>query len=70
MTRHITHIRRLLGWGITLARHGALIGIENDSNTPAPVRRLVKLARWISLTGKGRERDYAGAFRAIGPAAI
>ncbi len=70
MTRHTTHIWRLLGWGITLARHGALIGIENDANTPAPVRRLVKLARWISLTGKGRERDYAGAFRAIGPAAI
>lgn len=70
MTRHTTHIWRLLGWGITLARHGALIGIENDTNTPAPVRRLVKLARWISLTGKGRERDYAGAFRAIGPAAI
>ncbi len=70
MTGHITHIRRLLGWGITLARHGALIGIENDANTPAPVRRLVQIARWISLTGKGRDRDYAGAFRAIGPAAI
>ena len=70
MTRHTTHIRRLLGWGITLARHSALVGIENDPNTPAPVRRLVKLARWISLTGKGRKPDYAGAFRAIGPAAI
>ncbi|OYU34010.1 2-polyprenylphenol 6-hydroxylase [Novosphingobium sp. PASSN1] len=70
MARHVTHIRRLLGWGITLARHGALIGIENDANTPAPVRRLVKLARWASLTGKSRDRDYAGAFRAIGPAAI
>lgn len=70
MTRHTTHIWRLLGWGITLARHGALVGIENDQNTPAPVRRLVKVARWISLTGKGRKPDYAGAFRAIGPAAI
>ena len=70
MTRHTTHIWRLLGWGITLARHGALVGIESDRNTPAPVRRLVKLARWISLTGKGRKPDYAGAFRAIGPAAI
>lgn len=70
MTLPATHIRRLLGWGITLARHGALVGIENDRNTPAPVRRLVKLARWIALTGKGRKPDYAGAFRAIGPAAI
>ena len=70
MTRHTTHIWRLLGWGVTLARHGALVGIENDRNTPAPVRRLVKVARWISLTGKGRNPDYAGAFRAIGPAAI
>jgi len=70
LTRHTTHIWRLLGWGITLARHGALVGIENDRNTPAPVRRLVTLARWISLTGKGRKPDYAGAFRAIGPAAI
>jgi ubiquinone biosynthesis protein len=70
LTRHTTHIWRLLGWGITLARHGALVGIEKDQNTPAPVRRLVKLARWISLTGKGRKPDYAGAFRAIGPAAI
>ena len=70
MTRHTTHIWRLLGWGITLARHGALVGIENDQNTPAPVRRLVKVARWISLTGKSRKPDYAGAFRAIGPAAI
>ncbi|OYX91792.1 MAG: ubiquinone biosynthesis protein UbiB, partial [Novosphingobium sp. 35-62-5] len=70
MTLPATHIRRLLGWGITLARHGALVGIENDRNTPAPVRRLVKLARWIALTGKGRKPDYSGAFRAIGPAAI
>ena len=70
MLRHTTHIRRLLGWGITLARHGALIGIENDRNAPPQVRRLAKLARWVSLTGKNRERDYAGAFRAIGPAAI
>ena len=34
------------------------------------LRRLVKLARLATLTGKDGPRDYAGAFRAIGPAAI
>ncbi len=70
MTQPATHLFRLLKWGITLARRRALVGIENDPNAPPPVRRLVKLARWISLTGKSGTPDYAGAFRAIGPAAI
>ena len=68
MTLPATHIRRLLGWGRTLARHGALRGIENDPNTPTPVRTLCKVARFG--TRQPRTPDYAGAFRAIGPAAI
>lgn len=68
MTLPATHIRRLLGWGRTLARHGALRGIEADPNTPAPVRTLCKVARFGTIQPK--TPDYAGAFRAIGPAAI
>ncbi|MFM5917093.1 MAG: AarF/UbiB family protein, partial [Novosphingobium sp.] len=59
---------RLLRWGRTLARHGALRGIEQDINTPAPVRRLCRIARFGAI--QPREPDYAGAFAAIGPAAI
>lgn len=68
MTSHATHLWRLLKWGRTLARHGALRGIERDPNTPPPVRRLARLARfgaWVP-----REPRYAEAFQAIGPAAI
>jgi ubiquinone biosynthesis protein len=68
MTLPATHIRRLLGWGRTLARHGALRGIENDPNTPSPVRTLCRVARFGAR--QPRKPDYAGAFRAIGPAAI
>ncbi len=68
MTRPITHITRLLKWGRILAKHGALRGIEADRNTPAQVKRLCRLARLGTIQPK--EPDYAGAFRAIGPAAI
>jgi len=68
MTAPATHILRLLGWGRTLARHGALRGIERDPNTPAPVRRLVRIARFG--TAQPAEPDYAAALRAVGPAAI
>ncbi|MCB2051758.1 MAG: ubiquinone biosynthesis protein UbiB, partial [Novosphingobium sp.] len=70
MTRPATHIWRLLKWGRTLARHRALVGIENDPNTPLPVKRLVRLARWSTFTGKTGTPDYATAFQQIGPAAI
>ncbi|ODS60681.1 MAG: 2-polyprenylphenol 6-hydroxylase [Erythrobacter sp. SCN 68-10] len=70
MTAPATHLSRLARWGVTLARRRALVGIENDPNAPASLRRLVKLARLVTLTGKNGPRDYAGAFRAIGPAAI
>jgi ubiquinone biosynthesis protein len=65
-----THLIRLARWGVTLARRRALVGIENDPNAPAALRQLVRLARLATLTGKSGTRDYAGAFRAIGPAAI
>jgi ubiquinone biosynthesis protein len=68
VTRPATHILRLLAWGRTLARHGALRGIEHDPNTPAPVRRLCRIARFG--TRQPRLPDYAGAFQDIGPAAI
>ena len=68
MTRPTTHIFRLLRWGRTLARHGALRGIEESPATPAPVRRLARIARFGAR--QPREPDYAAAFRAIGPAAI
>jgi len=64
------HLIRLARWGVTLARRRALVGIENDPNAPVAVRQLVRLARLATLTGKNGPRDYAGAFRAIGPAAI
>jgi ubiquinone biosynthesis protein len=68
VTRPTTHILRLLRWGRTLARHGALRGIEHDINTPAPVNRLCRIARMGTV--QPRVPDYAGAFQAIGPAAI
>ena len=68
MTRPTTHIFRLLSWGRTLAKHGALRGIERDINTPAQVRTLCRIARFGTV--QPREPDYAGAFTAIGPAAI
>lgn len=70
MTAPATHLFRLARWGITLARRRALVGIEDDPNAPAPVRRLARLARLATFTSKNGTRDYAGAFRAIGPAAI
>ncbi|PLK23797.1 2-polyprenylphenol 6-hydroxylase [Porphyrobacter sp. TH134] len=70
MTASIVHLSRLARWGVTLARRRALVGIENDPNAPAALRNLVRLARIATLTGKNGPRDYAGAFRAIGPAAI
>ncbi len=68
MTRPVTHLTRLLKWGRILARHGALRGIENDPNTPAPIKRLCRIARFGTIQPK--QPDYAAAFRAIGPAAI
>src|SRR3954453_14961510 len=68
VTSSITHVWRLLKWGRVLARHGALRGIERDPNTPPPVRRLARLARFGARVPDVPR--YAEAFQAIGPAAI
>ncbi|WP_305097089.1 2-polyprenylphenol 6-hydroxylase [Croceibacterium aestuarii] len=68
MTRPARHIWRLLKWGRTLARHGALRGIERDPNTPPQVKRLARIARFGTL--QPGAPDYAAAFQDIGPAAI
>ena len=68
MTAAAVHIWRLLKWGRVLARHGALRGIERDPLTPAPVRRLARIARLGARVPS--EPRYAEAFQAIGPAAI
>ncbi len=68
LTSAATHGWRLWKWGRTLARHGALRGLERDPNTPPRVRRLLRLARLGTFAPK-RPR-YAAAFQAIGPAAI
>src|SRR6185295_20168542 len=43
LTTGVTHLWRLLKWGRTLARHGALTGIEEDPLTPPQVRRLARI---------------------------
>lgn len=68
MTAPVVHLWRLLKWGRTLARHGALRGIERDRNTPAPVRRLARIARFGARVPE--VPGYADALQAIGPAAI
>ena len=68
MTAAVVHLWRLLKWGRTLAWHGALRGIERDANTPRPVRRLARIARFGARVPKVPR--YADAFQAIGPAAI
>ncbi len=64
----ITHLWRLLKWGRTLARHGALRGIENDPATPPEVRRIARIARFG--TRQPSKPDYAAALQEIGPPAI
>jgi ubiquinone biosynthesis protein len=68
VTAPAIHIWRLLKWGRVLARHGVLRGIEQDPNTPAPVRRLARIARFGARIPK--VPTYAEAFQDIGPAAI
>jgi ubiquinone biosynthesis protein len=68
VTTPLTHTLRLLKWGRILARYGALRGIERDPNTPTPVRRLARLARFGARVPA--QPRYADALQAIGPAAI
>lgn len=68
MTSWVVHVWRLRKWGRVLAKHGVLRGIERDRNTPPPVRRLAKIARFGARIPK--VPAYAKAFQATGPAAI
>ena len=68
MTIAVVHLWRLLKWGRTLARHGALQGIERDPLTPPNVRRLCRVARLGAA--QPATPDYAAALQEIGPAAI
>jgi ubiquinone biosynthesis protein len=68
LTSSVTHLWRLLKWSRTLARHGALQGIEEDPLTPPQVRRLARIARFGARIPP--TPDYAAALTAIGPAAI
>ncbi len=68
MTAARTHIFRLLKWGRTLARHGALRDIAAHKSTPPPVRRLLRIAQLGTFQPKTPQ--YAEALQALGPAAI
>jgi len=68
LTSATRHTLRLLKWGRTLAKHGALQLIEQGANTPAPVKRLCRIARFGTF--QPATPDYATAFKAIGPAAV
>jgi ubiquinone biosynthesis protein len=68
LTASTTHLWRLLKWGRTLARHGALRGVERDPMTPAEVRRVARIARFGARIPD--TPDYAAALQQIGPPAI
>ncbi|ATE64864.1 2-polyprenylphenol 6-hydroxylase [Rhizorhabdus dicambivorans] len=68
MTPSFVHLWRLARWGRTLARHGALRGIERDVLTPPTIRRFVRLLRFGARLPD--QPAYADAFEALGPAAI
>ena len=63
MTSSLTHSWRLLKWGRTLARHGALTGIEQDPMTPPRVKMIARIARFGTRTPA--EPDYAKALQEI-----
>ena len=68
MTATATHIWRLIRWGRTLAKHGALSEIEQSPVTPLAVKRLIRVARFGAFIPK--QPQYAKAFETLGPAAI
>ena len=68
MTSARTHLFRLLKWGRTLARHGALRDLEKHKATPPQVRRRFRFAR--IGTFQPREPNDSEALQAVGPAAI
>jgi ubiquinone biosynthesis protein len=68
MTTAVVHLVRLLRWGRTLARHGALRGIERDVLVPSRVRQIARIARFGARVPD--QPRYAEAFESLGPAAI
>ncbi|MGI8705736.1 MAG: 2-polyprenylphenol 6-hydroxylase [Sphingomicrobium sp.] len=68
MTTSATHLWRLMKWGRTLARHGALSGVEKDPLTPRQLRRVARIARFGARVPD--KPDYALALQDIGPPAI
>ena len=68
MTSTVVHVARLLRWGRILASHGALREVEKSPLAPPALRRIARVAR--IGTGAPAVPDYAGAFAALGPAAI
>ncbi|USI71653.1 2-polyprenylphenol 6-hydroxylase [Sphingomonas morindae] len=68
MATTLTHVARLLRWGRTLGRYGALRGLEQDPLAPPRLKRLARLAR-LGARVPAAPR-YADALEAIGPAAI
>ena len=68
MTASIVHVARLLRWGRILGTHGALREVETSMLAPPTLRRIAWLARAGSFAPK--VPDYAGAFAALGPAAV
>ncbi|EMD83902.1 2-polyprenylphenol 6-hydroxylase [Pacificimonas flava] len=68
MTGRLTHLRRILRWGRTLARHGVLRQFETSPHAPPQLKRLARLARFgVSAPLRPRYRE---AFQELGPAAI
>ena len=69
LTASVTHLWRLLKWGRTLARHGALQGHRGRSARLRP-----RCAGWCASSASGcassATPDYAAALQEIGPAAI
>ena len=68
MTAAVVHIGRLLRWGRILGSHGALREVETSAAAPPMLRRIAWAARIATRAPK--VPDYAGAFEALGPAAI
>jgi ubiquinone biosynthesis protein len=68
VTLAVVHVARLLRWGRILGGHGALREIEASPLAPPALRRIARVARFGTAAPK--VPDYAGAFAALGPAAI
>jgi ubiquinone biosynthesis protein len=68
LTTTVTHLWRVLRWGRTLGKQGALRPFETMQDAPPALRVLARLARFGTFAPK--EPRYADALQALGPAAI